>query len=106
MTDGAATVSTCVCVIMAGYVIACQGRVCVPRATQVPRVKTGVQMEPSEVDANTLVCVSTAPAVSTTQECVCVRQDTQDLTASEVRTKTITMADFIASQNTGIHICS
>lgn len=84
-TDGATTVNTCVYVIMVGSVTACQGRVCVHLATTVQRVKTGVLLEPTEVDVNTHVCVSTAPTVNMTLGHVCVPQDTLAHTASEVR---------------------
>lgn len=87
MTDGAATVSTCVCVTMVEYVTAYQEHVCVPLATLVPPAKTDVQMEPSEVVANTPVCVSKVPAVSTTQGHVCVLQAILARIASEVRVK-------------------
>ncbi|XP_063863016.1 uncharacterized protein LOC135102157 [Scylla paramamosain] len=103
-TDGEATVNTCVCVIMVERVTACQGRVCEPRATPVPRVKRGVLREPLEVDVNIPVCVSTVPTVSTTPGRVCVPPGTPAHTASENAGRIVTVQGVSSSASVGTEV--
>lgn len=74
LTAGAQTARTNAFVTTVALVTVCLVPVCVPRATQAPTVKTGVQRVHTASDVSTAACVSMVAHANTTQEPVSAKQ--------------------------------